>query len=114
VSADKAWLSDEYGWRGAIQEGIDWLTYTTADLLTDADPPLALRDAIAQTAPRPVLLIAAGTVTNEGDAGRYFAGAAPDTVELWVVPDAEHTGGLDTSPDEWERRVVGFLTDAGI
>ena len=52
VAADKAWLSDEYGWRGTLQEGVEWLTYTTADLLTDADQPNTLRDAVRATAPR--------------------------------------------------------------
>ena len=27
MSADRAWLSDEYGWRGVIQEGVEWLLY---------------------------------------------------------------------------------------
>ena len=112
VSGDKAWLSDQYGWRGAIQERIEWLTYSTADLLTDADPPIALHDAVAAAAPRPVLLIAAGNVATEADAGRYIAGASPETVDVWIVPDTGHTGALDTHPDEWERRVTTFLDDA--
>ena len=66
VSGDKAWLSDQYGWRGAIQERIEWLTYSTADLLTDADPPISLHDAVAAAAPRPLLLIAAGNVDDRG------------------------------------------------
>ena len=39
VIGDKAWLSEDDGWRGAIQEGIEWLTYSITDVLTDADPP---------------------------------------------------------------------------
>ena len=38
TSADRAWLSDEYGWRGVIQEGVEWLLYSTADALTSAEP----------------------------------------------------------------------------
>jgi fermentation-respiration switch protein FrsA (DUF1100 family) len=112
VSGDKAWLSDEYGWRGMLQEGVEWLTYGLADLLTAADPPIALRDAVAAVAPRPVLLIAAGDVESEGLAGRHIAGASPDTVELWIVPGTGHTAGLDTHPDEWAQRVTTFLDRA--
>ena len=112
VAADKAWLSDEYGWRGTLQEGVEWLTYTTADLLTAADQPNALRDAVRATAPRPVLLIAAAHRADEGNAGRYLQSAAPDSVELWVVPDAGHTEGIETAPDEWEARVSTFLAAA--
>jgi dienelactone hydrolase len=112
VAGDKAWLSDRYGWRGVIQESIEWLTYSTADLLTDADTPISLHDAVAAAAPRPVLLIAAGAVASEGHAGRYIASASPSTVDMWIVPETGHTGGLDTHPDEWELRVTTFLDDA--
>ena len=112
VIGDKAWLSEEYGWRGAIQEGIEWLTYSIADVLTDADPPIALHDAVAEAAPHPALLIAAGNVAAERHAARYIASASPETVDVWVVADTGHTGALDTHPDEWEQRVTTFLDDA--
>ena len=112
VIGDKAWLSEQYGWRGAIQEGIEWLTYSITDVLTDADPPIALRDAVAEAAPDPALLIAAGNVAAERHAARYIASASPETVEVWVVPDTGHTGALDTHPAEWEQRVTAFLDDA--
>ena len=112
VAADKAWLSDEYGWRGTLQEGVEWLTFTTADLLTTADQPIALHDAVRATAPRPVLLIAAGERVDEGNAGRYVQSAAPDSVELWIVPDAGHTEAIETAPAEWETRVSAFLAAA--
>ena len=112
VTGDKAWLSDEFGWRGAVQEGIEWLTYNAADLLTAADQPITIRDAVAEAAPRPVLLIAGGAVASEAEAGSYIQAGAPETVELWVVPDTEHTAALDTNPEEWEQRVTTFLDDA--
>jgi uncharacterized protein len=112
VASDKAWLSDRFGWRGTLQEGIEWLTYATADLLTAADRPISLRDAVSVTAPRPVLLIAGGGVEDEGHAGRYIQAGSADTVELWVAPDAGHTAALDTHPAEWERRVTTFLAMA--
>jgi dienelactone hydrolase len=112
VSADRAWLSDQYGWRGVIQEGVEWLLYNTADVLTAAEPPRALRDAVADLAPRPVLLIAGGGVAEEGHASRYIQAASPATVDVWVVPETGHTAALDTHPAEWDARVTTFLDDA--
>jgi pimeloyl-ACP methyl ester carboxylesterase len=112
MSADRAWLSDEYGWRGVIQEGVEWLLYNTADVLTAAEPPRSLRAAVSAVAPRPVLLIAGGGVVEEGHASRYIQAASPDTVDIWLVSDTGHTAALDTHPDEWEDRVTTFLDDA--
>ena len=109
VPADREWLSDEFGWRGNLQEGLDWLTYGIADLLTAADQPPALRDAVAASAPRKVLLIAAGDRTDEGNAGRYIQSASVDTVDLWIVSGTAHTAALRTHPREWEQRVITFL-----
>jgi fermentation-respiration switch protein FrsA (DUF1100 family) len=112
VHDDKAWLSDKFGWRGALQEQLEWLTYTATDLLTAAGPPISLRSAVHAMTPRPLLLIAGGDMPDEGDAGRYIASGAPHSVELWIVPDTGHTAALDTHPDEWESRVTAFLAEA--
>jgi pimeloyl-ACP methyl ester carboxylesterase len=111
--------------RGALDEGastagvggwfaryFDWTTAHAADLMTSADRPASLRDSIVAAAPRPVLIIAAGTQPPEIDAGTAFRDAAPDSVELWVVPDAGHTTAYDVHPTEWEARVTAFLDDA--
>jgi predicted alpha/beta hydrolase len=111
TAGDWAWLSDVYGIRGTASEGLEYVTYGVADLLTSARPPTTLRDA-ARLAGRPTLLIAAGDVADEAHAARYIRSGSPDTVELWVVPHTSHTRGLRTHPDEWERRVVTFLDGA--
>src|SRR5690606_31236702 len=71
VAADKAWLSDEYGPAGWLQEQLDRLTYAATDLLTEARPPIALRDAVAATS-APVLLIAAGDEPDEDHSARFI------------------------------------------
>jgi uncharacterized protein len=109
---DKTWLSDEYGIRGWLQEQVDRLTYGFVGLFAAPAEPIALDDAIAATSPRPVLLIAAGDVDDEGVVAARLATAAPGTVEVWEVEGAGHTDGLDTAPGEWERRVVEFLDAA--
>ena len=111
VAGDWDWLSDQYGLRGRAQQGVNWLTYQFADLFTDLSPPITLRRAVA-TANRPVLLIAAGNVTDEANAARDIQSAAPHTVEIWEVSGADHTGGLRAQPAEWEQRVTSFLDTA--
>ena len=88
---------------------MDHLTYWLADLMTSAGPPISLHDAVLAMAPRPVLLIAAGEVPDEGLAARHLQAAAPGSVEVWEVPGAAHTGGLATAPEEWAARVLAFL-----
>jgi uncharacterized protein len=86
----------------------DWLMFTTADLLSAARPPIALLEAVEAIVPRRVLLVASGA-GDEIVAARQMQLAAPDTVEMWAVPEAGHTGELAARPAEWEAHVVGFL-----
>ena len=44
TDADEHWLSDQYGVRGTVQEGMEWLRYSLADLLTSAPKPISLSD----------------------------------------------------------------------
>jgi len=111
VAADHDWLSDEHGLRGWVQEVIDDCRDAVAGMLTDANEPPALRDAVAASQ-RPILLIVAGQVADEADAARRLQAAAPERVEVWTVAGAEHTGGLDADPVRWERRVTSFLERA--
>ena len=55
------------------------------------------------------LLVTAGTLEPEVLAADSMRSAAPGRVQVWTVPGAGHTRGLATAPEEWERRVVGFL-----
>jgi fermentation-respiration switch protein FrsA (DUF1100 family) len=112
VPGDKGWLSDVYGWRGAITEPVDWLTYNVADLLTAASQPSTLRSAVAAAPETPVLLIAAGSVPDELNAARHIQAGSPGSVQIWVAPNAGHVGALGAHPAEWEQRVSSFLDAA--
>jgi pimeloyl-ACP methyl ester carboxylesterase len=111
-AGDESWLSDEFGWRGALQEQLeraqDWIT----DLLTSASTPVSSRAAVAAADGTRYLLITAGEVPDEGRSAAHVASAAPDRVEVWTVDEAGHTGGLRTAPEEWEQRVTAFLGNA--
>lgn len=110
--ADLDWLSEVYGWRGALTEGVHAAQTVIADLLSPADRPPALREAVAAAAPRPLLLVVAGRVPDEQHAAEDLRSASPGTVRTWVVPGAGHTGALRTDPAGWSEHVVGFLDAA--
>jgi len=109
---DKAWYADRYGIRGRIQLGLEWVQYGLAGLLTSAPEPAPLADAAAAAAPRPLLLVTAGTVAEEGHAAEHIRQASPATVTVWTVPGAGHTDGLARDPQGWERTVIAFLDGA--
>ncbi len=109
TDADKSWLPEVYGARGRIQLGLEWIEYSLADLLTSASKPIALADAAGAAAPRPVLLIVAGEVEDEAHAADHIRRKAPQSVSVWTVDGAGHTGGLSAAPAEWESTVIGFL-----
>jgi len=84
-----------------------------ASVFSNHGPPPPIVDRIGRIAPRAVFLIYAdpgsgGEATRQQ---RYYAAAGPPR-EIWLVPGSEHTGGLEASPAEYERRVVRFFASA--
>jgi pimeloyl-ACP methyl ester carboxylesterase len=108
IADDKQWLSEVYGWRGAVQEWLETAQYAVTDLLTPASPPSPLVESVSAAAPRPVLLVVAGEVPDEGHAAEHIAGSS-DNARIWVAPGAGHIGALTADPEGYERQVVGFL-----
>ena len=82
-------------------------------LFSSSLPPPSLTDLIGEIAPRPVFLIyAVPGQGGEAELNETFYEAAGEPRELWLVPDAGHTGGIEAQPEEYERRVVGFFDRA--
>jgi fermentation-respiration switch protein FrsA (DUF1100 family) len=75
-------------------------------------PPANLKDLVRQIAPRSILLISAGKGVDSEVLNRKFYAAAGEPRTLWEIPEAGHTGGLESRPQEYERRVVGFFDQA--
>jgi uncharacterized protein len=73
-------------------------------------PPASLKQLVEDIPPKPVFLIhAEGEALNEV----YFRSAgSPGNWRIWEVPGASHIGGLDTRPEEYERRVTAFFDRA--
>jgi pimeloyl-ACP methyl ester carboxylesterase len=72
----------------------------------------SLNGLIGEIAPRPVLLIAAGTHPDEVAANEVYQERGGPTVRLWEIPEAGHTGGLKARPAEYEQRTTAFLDRA--
>ncbi len=100
-------------------EGIDkagtFLTYLSRDVanavFSNQMPPQHLEELIPKIAPRPILLIHAGS-RDVGTLNPAYYRAAGAPKQIWRVPAGGHTDGIDVRPREYERRVVGFLDDA--
>jgi pimeloyl-ACP methyl ester carboxylesterase len=74
-----------------------------------AEPP-----ALAGLASRihaPVLVIASGA-RDEATIDRALAERIGPSAQLWEIPRAGHTGGLDTAPAAYRQRVIAFLRAA--
>ena len=109
TSADKSWLSDEFGLRGWFQEQLDRARYVLVDVLTAAPTPPSLASSVVAAHPRHVLLITAGEVADEAHAAGHIRSASPTTVQVWNVPGAGHTAGHATEPEAWRQHVLAFL-----
>lgn len=110
-AADEAWLSEQFGLQGWVQEQLEWVQDRFTGTLTDAPLPASSRAAVESSDETRYLLITAGDVPDEARSAAYVATADPSRVEVWTVPGAPHVGGLDTATDEWSRRVTSFLAD---
>ena len=96
----------------AVDRLMGWLTMETSELLTDAPHPTPLVEAVADAAPRPILVIAAENPGIEVDFAEKLSDASPATVEVWVAPDVSHTQAFDKHREQWISRVTSFLDEA--
>jgi alpha/beta superfamily hydrolase len=109
VAGDAAWRPHNIS--GLIIRGESLVQYSVCEILGGAPRPVLLRDAVAATAPRPVLIIA-GRPPGEIPAARFYRAAAPGSVQVWELPDTGHARGLATDPSAWTARVTAFFDRA--
>jgi pimeloyl-ACP methyl ester carboxylesterase len=76
-------------------------------------PPPEIGSIVSRIAPRPVLFIyGEHDQANVQDlTPRYYAKAGQPK-QLWEVPGASHTGGIEAHPRAYERHVIAFLDNA--
>ncbi len=98
-----------------INRALTWITYQVRDaglrVFGHERPPEDLEGLVARIAPKPVFLINAMHHEAGAKHSEYIA-AAREPKQAWLVPKGGHTGAIDAMPQEYERRVIGFLDRA--
>jgi len=87
---------------------VGWIASLTAWRL-GADETHAPIRAIAQIAPRPVLLMHGTADRVIPVAHTHTLRQAAPSAELWIAEGAHHAALFDAAPDQWRRRVLDFL-----
>jgi hypothetical protein len=82
-------------------------------LFSNGLPPPSLEDLAPRISPTPAFFVyAVPGQGGEAELNQVFYDAAREPKEIWNVPGAGHTGGIEAQPAEYERRVVGFFDRA--
>jgi fermentation-respiration switch protein FrsA (DUF1100 family) len=90
-----------------------WTMYTAARVLSGSSPDDPLKELVARVSPTPLLLISTGgSLAGELELNRIYARAAREPVELWELPEVNHTAAIRERPREYEQRVIGFFDRA--
>jgi hypothetical protein len=75
-------------------------------------PPPSLVDLVPEISPRPVLLIWAPNGGNRETLNPIYQERIGPSADIWEIDDVKHVQGIKGHPEEYERRVIGFLDDA--
>ncbi|CUR54792.1 membrane hypothetical protein [metagenome] len=97
---------------GLVNASIAWPMFAAGQVFSGSSPGEPLRDLVAQVAPTPLLLIAAGSIPGEIRVNQVYAEAAGQPVQLWILPDVAHTSAIAQVAREYERRVIEHLDAA--
>ncbi|MEV7396924.1 alpha/beta fold hydrolase [Aeromicrobium sp. NPDC092404] len=81
-------------------------------LFSNTAPPTSLVELAPRIAPRPALVIWAPNGGNRETMSTVYADRIGPSAEVWAMDDVNHIKGLQTHPEEYERRVVGFFDRA--
>jgi uncharacterized protein len=81
-------------------------------LFANSTPPASLADLSGGIRPPVFFIYAVPGQGGEAELTETFYEAAQPPKEIWLVPGAGHTGGIEARPAEYERRVVGFFDAA--
>jgi hypothetical protein len=118
-------VSEGAGTRSFSEEKVDYGSFMVARgihqmvlkqaglaLFSNEPPPPSLVDLAPRIGPRPVLLIWAPNGGNREAMNPLYQALIGPSAEIWSIPDAQHVKGLQTHPEEYERRVVDFFDAA--
>lgn len=93
---------------GALDAVIAAGMFTAGRLFGGTAPGRPLAELVADAAPKPILLVAAGSIPSELVANERYAEAGSSTT-LWRLPEVIHTRAITEVADEYERRVIEHL-----
>ncbi|HEU5265018.1 MAG TPA: CocE/NonD family hydrolase [Gaiellaceae bacterium] len=85
------------------------LLYGAIRLLSPEPYPEPLDRLVPRISPRAIMLIEAGHGQGGETLNPLYFERAGEPKEYWLIPEANHVGGIETRPAEYERRVVGFF-----
>jgi uncharacterized protein len=85
------------------------LLYGAIRLLSPEPYPEPLDRLVPRISPRAIMLIEAGHGQGGETLNPLYFERAGEPKEYWLIPEANHVGGIEVRPAEYERRVVGFF-----
>lgn len=99
--------------RPLIRNFVSRVMFATVQVLTGDDPPTPpLLESMTAAESTSFLLIAGGSVVQEVKYNELFAETVGARADLWIAPNAAHTGAFKRVPDEYEQRVIAFFDAA--
>ncbi len=86
--------------------------FAAVQLFGGGRPPKPLLESMLEAEPVSFLFIAGGAEEMEIAFNELFVETLGERAELWIAPEAAHTGAFGRYPDEYEQRVVDFFDRA--
>ena len=103
-------LNTTGGLAGKVQKAQMQVGMQLIRAVSGTRPAPPLEELVPRIAPRPALLIASGHGA-EVKANRTYRDETGSHAQLWLIPEAAHTGGLKSRPAEYEQRTIAFLDE---
>jgi uncharacterized protein len=98
------------GWFSSLpEEAAQSLALT---VMSGTPPPSSLKNLVPRIAPRHVFFIYAGRGVGGEEFNAYLYRAARAPKALWEIPEADHVGGYQARPRQYEQCVVHFFDGA--
>jgi pimeloyl-ACP methyl ester carboxylesterase len=95
---------------GPVFTSVTWLTMRGTELVSGETEPSGLSRIVGRIRVR-VLLIASNA-QSERAIDQIYRRRIGRNASLWYLPDAGHTGGLSTHPDQYAAHIESFLASA--
>jgi uncharacterized protein len=103
-------------WMGPVFYLANLLYDHLLSMQTGLPIPSGILSSIGEITPRPILLIAGGAEVppfgSEAPTIQKYAEYGGPNAEIWIIPEATHTGGPAARPEEYAERMIRFFNKA--